>query len=143
MHGGGCDWALKFILENKHLSMAVVVRNSLVPIQKRYRKNMGLVFEFPGGAVDDGESGVVAAARELKEETSLADLALLGRHELKNEFGGFIHFVLFSGIDGVEPQATDVALRQEFHWMQVEKIPRDYFYAADLEFIDTCLRKYI
>lgn len=31
----------------KDLSMAVVIRDSKVLIQKRYRKTSGIVFEFP------------------------------------------------------------------------------------------------
>ena len=122
--------------------MAVVVRNSTVLIQRRYRNNIGMVFEFPGGTVEDGESGEVAAARELKEETAMESLHLLGSHQFKNEYGGFIHFIVFSCVDDVEPQVTDVGRRQKFHWMQAQKIPRENLYASDLEFIDTCLAKY-
>ena len=122
--------------------MAVVVRSSTVLIQKRYRKNIGMVYEFPGGSVDNGESGEVAAARELQEETGLVNLPGLCSHLFKNEFGSSIYFVLFSGLHGVEPRATDITRCQSFYWMQKEKIPREYFYASDLEFIDTCLAKY-
>ncbi|WP_439333271.1 NUDIX hydrolase [Vibrio viridaestus] len=53
----------------KNLSMAVVVKQDRVLIQQRYRRNKGMVFEFPGGSVDADESGEDAAIRELCEET--------------------------------------------------------------------------
>lgn len=55
----------------KDLSMAVVIRDSKVLIQKRYRKTSGIVFEFPGGAIDRGETEENAAIREVFEETGL------------------------------------------------------------------------
>ncbi|HGS4602909.1 TPA: DNA mismatch repair protein MutT, partial [Vibrio cholerae] len=30
-----------------HLAMAVVIKNNLVLVQKRFRKNTGMIFEFP------------------------------------------------------------------------------------------------
>ncbi|MFA0897145.1 NUDIX hydrolase, partial [Vibrio cholerae] len=52
-----------------HLAMAVVIKNNLVLVQKRFRKNTGMIFEFPGGSIDAGDSGEQAAIRELWEET--------------------------------------------------------------------------
>ncbi len=43
-----------------------------------------MVFEFPGGSVDSGESGSQAAVRELWEEKDLEDLQLLGTHQALN-----------------------------------------------------------
>ncbi|WP_139123462.1 NUDIX hydrolase, partial [Vibrio parahaemolyticus] len=45
----------------KDLSMAVVVKQGKVLVQNRYRSGKGMVFEFPGGSVDSGESGEQAA----------------------------------------------------------------------------------
>ncbi|MEW4466046.1 NUDIX hydrolase, partial [Vibrio cholerae] len=61
-----------------HLAMAVVIKNNLVLVQKRFRKNTGMIFEFPGGSIDAGESGEQAAIRELWEETGLRNLKLIG-----------------------------------------------------------------
>jgi 8-oxo-dGTP diphosphatase len=50
----------------------------------RFRHGQGMVFEFPGGSVDSGESGSQAAVRELWEEKDLEDLQLLGTHQALN-----------------------------------------------------------
>ncbi|CAK2423748.1 hypothetical protein VCRA2113O415_180035 [Vibrio crassostreae] len=69
----------------KNIAMAVVVRDGKVLVQKRFRHGQGMVFEFPGGSVDPGESGSQAEIRELWEETSLKDLQLLGTHQGQND----------------------------------------------------------
>ena len=38
------------------LAMAVVVRRGLVLVQRRLRRHVGFVHEFPGGAVEAGET---------------------------------------------------------------------------------------
>ncbi|MBE3745013.1 NUDIX hydrolase, partial [Vibrio parahaemolyticus] len=70
----------------KNLSMAVVVKQGKVLVQNRYRRGKGMVFEFPGGSVDSGESGEQAAIRELWEETGLNGLKVLGNHTAKNSY---------------------------------------------------------
>ena len=67
----------------KHLSMAVVVKNGLVLLQKRFRRDMGMVLEFPGGSVDKRETGVEAAIRELWEETGLDSVKPVDKTTLK------------------------------------------------------------
>ncbi len=66
------------ITQRKNLSMAVVIRNGKVLVQERLRPSLGMVFEFPGGAVDNNESAEEAAIRELWEETGLEDLSVVG-----------------------------------------------------------------
>ncbi|MBU5895208.1 NUDIX domain-containing protein, partial [Vibrio cholerae O1] len=48
--------------------MDVVIKNNLILIKKRFRKNTGIIFEFPGGSIDAGESREQASSRELWEE---------------------------------------------------------------------------
>uniref|UniRef100_UPI000B34C65E NUDIX hydrolase n=1 Tax=Thaumasiovibrio subtropicus TaxID=1891207 RepID=UPI000B34C65E len=117
----------------KNLSMAVVVRNGCVLVQKRYRHNQGMVFEFPGGAVDPKESGVQAAVRELWEETGISNVKALGSHTLTNQFGGDIHYVLMATSAGIEPEALDPERQQSFYWFDPTDIPLTDFYDADIE----------
>ncbi len=74
--------------------MGVVVRGGKVLIQKRFIHGQGMVFEFPGGSIDPGESVNQAAIRDLWEETGLKGLEQLGIHKAINGFGGEIHYVV-------------------------------------------------
>ncbi len=122
--------------------MAVVARDKKVLLQRRFRKNIGMVFEFPGGAVDCSESGTDAAIRELWKETALIGLEVLGSHILQNEYGGEIHYVVMVSCISDEPTATDSERQQEFYWFSVPEIPTGHFFRADLEFISNSLESY-
>ncbi|MBW3695317.1 NUDIX hydrolase [Vibrio sp. T187] len=119
----------------KNLSMAVVVKDGKVLIQQRFRTNQGMVFEFPGGAVDDGESGEQAATRELWEEVGLRELTAVASHQAENEYGGVIHYIVFSAPSAARPQAIDPERQQTFHWLNPQDIPLQDFFSADVAFI--------
>ena len=127
----------------KDIALGVVIRDGKVLIQQRYRRNQGMVFEFPGGSIDQGETGKQAAARELWEETGLKDLKLVSSHEDKNDFGGEIHYVVFNASPDEEPQMTDKERQQTFYWLDPSAIPLDDFYRADIDFIENHLNQYI
>ncbi|MEZ9395239.1 NUDIX hydrolase [Vibrio splendidus] len=126
----------------KNIAMAVVVREGKVLIQKRFRHSQGMVFEFPGGSVDPGESGNQAAIRELWEETGLKELQLLGTHQALNNFGGEIHYVVLRADHNDEPKMVDAERQQTFYWLEPSAIPIGDFYRADIEFIDNYLSRY-
>ncbi|MEZ8101076.1 NUDIX hydrolase [Vibrio bivalvicida] len=119
----------------KHLSMAVVRKNGKVLVQERYRAKKGMVFEFPGGAVNDNESGTDAAARELFEETKMKSVKHSATFSAINDFGGRIYYAIFNASEQQEPLALEAERKQTFHWMSPEEIPLDDFYQADVEFI--------
>ena len=102
----------------KNIAMAVVVREGKVLIQKRFRHRQGMVFEFPGGSVDPGESGSQAAIRELWEETGLKDLQLLGTHKGQSDFSGEIHYVVLRADLSNEPKMVDADRQQTFYWLE-------------------------
>ena len=130
--------------ELKNLSMAVVVREGKILVQERFRHNKGMVFEFPGGSVDEGESGEQAAVRELWEETGVREVDFVGSHSLVNEFGGgAIHYVVLLAQPDATPQVTDPVRQQTFHWFALNDIPRKDFFKADIEFLDTMLAQYL
>ncbi|MDO6709033.1 NUDIX hydrolase [Photobacterium sp. 1_MG-2023] len=126
-----------------HLAMAVVIRDGFVLVQKRFRKNAGMVFEFPGGSMDVGESGEQAAIRELWEETGLTNLKTLCTYKSINENGGDIHYVVFGATMDAEPKEIDPCRQQTFYWFEVSQIPQSDFYSADVNFIKNYLGRYI
>ncbi|MCG9579179.1 NUDIX hydrolase [Vibrio tubiashii] len=119
----------------KHLSMAIVRKNGKVLVQERYRATKGMVFEFPGGAVNDNESGTDAAVRELYEETQMKSVKHSATFSAINDFGGRIYYAIFNANEQQEPLAIDTERQQKFHWMSPDEIPLDDFYKADVDFI--------
>ena len=108
----------------------------------RFRHGQGMVFEFPGGSVDSGESGSQAAIRELLEEKDLEDLQLLGTHQALNNFGGEIHYVVLNADQNDEPKMVEAERQQTFYWLEPSAIFLDDFYRADIEFIEHNLSRF-
>lgn len=122
--------------------MAVVVRDGKILVQERFRHNKGMVHEFPGGSIDEGETPEQAAMRELWEETGLENLELVTSHKSVNEFGTEIHYVILNAPLAVEPQAVNPARKQTFFWFKPQEIPQKDFFKADIDFIETNLACY-
>ncbi|ROV60653.1 NUDIX hydrolase [Vibrio ponticus] len=127
----------------KHLAMAVVVKQDKVLIQKRYRADRGMVFEFPGGKVRLDETGTDAAIRELAEETGIKGLEHTATYTKVNELGGRIYFVILRARQEVQPTVLNESIKQELVWFDADDIPHDEFFSADREFISQYLHQYI
>jgi len=117
------------------LAMAVVVRRGLVLVQRRHRGGIGFVHEFPGGAVEAGETWESAASRELLEETMLREHETVGCFVHRAEGDGRIAFVVFRSRSDASPRETSERRRQSFLWLAPETIPSHDFHAADRRFI--------
>lgn len=126
----------------KHLAMAVVMKQGKVLVQKRHRAEKGMVLEFPGGEVNEEETGTAAAVRKLAEETGLSDLKHAATYTKVNDYGGCIYFVVLRAQQDDEPQAIDYLRKQQFYWVEPTKVQLDDFYRADVEFITQKLPQY-
>lgn len=127
----------------KKIAMAVVVRNSKIMVQHRFRPNIGFIYEFPGGSVDANETPEVAAIRELVEETGLVATKTLTSFPYENEFNGTINFVLLEINHQAQPKITNEARQQTFYWFEPNEIPLCDFHKSDVTFIKTDLLKWI
>jgi 8-oxo-dGTP diphosphatase len=85
----------------------------------------------PGGRIDDGESALAAAVREVQEEVRVNPTGVQHCGELAFQFvdGLALHCVVFraSGCQG-EPQETDEARPL---WTPLDRIPYDRMWADD------------
>ncbi len=63
--------ALKDGITHISTGVAVIKDNKILMVRRQSNDYLGGVYELPGGGVDDGETIIDGAIRELKEETGL------------------------------------------------------------------------
>ena len=89
---------------------AIVVRNEhILVVRDKFRP----AFMLPGGGIDDGESPVVAVARELEEETTLKATAM---QYLFTHDGKYNHHYVFSVEADGNVDISHDPLVVEFAW---------------------------
>jgi len=104
------------------ICVVVLLRDSKVLIQKRYRPDKGKIFEFPCGHLELGENLIDACSRELQEELGLTELKALFHTVLENVVGGSVGFVVFECPDHKNPKVIDPRRKQEFFWLSVAEV---------------------
>jgi 8-oxo-dGTP diphosphatase len=118
--------ALRFV------AAALIVRGGEVLIgQRRPDQPMALLWEFPGGKIEAGESPEQALARELDEELGIR--AIIGprvtrvRHNYRH--GGAVDLQFFA----VHEFAGEIEGRiyQQVRWVRLEDLANYEFLAAD------------
>ncbi|MCO4781735.1 MAG: NUDIX hydrolase [Candidatus Cloacimonetes bacterium] len=127
-----------------NVALAIVIRNGRVLVQHRLRAKLGMVYEFPGGKVDFGESIEEGAKRELYEETGLQDLLFTKSYSYTKKDNTTISFVILNLAHSLqEPFETNSLRKQSFHWLTLDEIPISSFQELDQSFIQQELKKYI
>jgi 8-oxo-dGTP diphosphatase len=118
--------ALRFV------AAALIVRDGQLLIgQRRPDQPMALLWEFPGGKIESGESPEQALARELEEELGIR--AIIGprvtrvRHNYRH--GGAVDLQFFA----VNEFAGEIESRiyQQVRWVRLEELTEYEFLAAD------------
>ncbi len=127
----------------KSIAVAVVIRDGKVLVQQRYRAAAGMVYEFPCGAVDAGETFDEAAMRELREETGLTGCSHVCTSAGVSGDGRRIGYVVLHCSSEQQPQMVNPARKQTFYWFDFSEVPVDEFPAADQNFIRSELKKYL
>jgi len=118
--------ALRFV------AAALIVRDGLVLIgQRRADQPMALLWEFPGGKIEPGESAQQALERELAEELNIQ--AHIGqqitriRHNYRH--GGAVDLQFFAVREFTGE--IDNKIYQQVRWVKLDELPGYDFLAAD------------
>ncbi|MBN1962589.1 MAG: (deoxy)nucleoside triphosphate pyrophosphohydrolase [Deltaproteobacteria bacterium] len=110
---------------------AAIIRNGRYLITQRQQKAvLPLLWEFPGGKVEPGESDYVALKRELKERLGLEASVEEHLSSTEREYDGFIvELHLYRcHIGNAEPQVINI---REFRWVGSNEFSAYEFTPAD------------
>ena len=114
----------------------------LLVCQRRRTDSFGLMWEFPGGKLEPGETPAEALARELQEE--LGGAARIGpeiyrtRHQY-SELGEGIDLIFFSAT--VPPADIRNQAFEKMEWRRPQTLHELNFLPADREFVAMLARR--
>jgi len=114
----------------------LIVRGGEVLIgQRRPDQPMALLWEFPGGKIEAGESAEEALARELCEElgirATVGDPVTRIRHNYRH--GGAVDLQFFA-VHEFQGEISN-NIYQQVRWVRIEDLPSYEFLAADRNLI--------
>lgn len=114
------------------MAAALIVRDGEVLIgQRRADQPMALLWEFPGGKIEPGESPQQALARELKEELGIE--AVVGaavtriRHNYRHGGAVDLQFFVVREFTG----ELDNQIYEQIRWVKLQELGGYEFLAAD------------
>ncbi|MFQ5525663.1 MAG: 8-oxo-dGTP diphosphatase [Thermoanaerobaculia bacterium] len=120
-------------------TLLFVIRDGRMLLIRKLRGLGAGKINAPGGRLDDGESPIEAAVREVEEELRITPLDPEERGELKFQFvdGYSIHGFVFRASEyRGEPTATDEAIPL---WTPVDRIPYEEMWADDRHWLPLLL----
>jgi len=114
------------------VTAALILRDNEVLIgQRRADQPMALLWEFPGGKIEPGETPQQALARELREELGIQ--AVIGapvtriRHNYRHGGAVDLQFFVVREFTG----ELDNQIYQQIRWVRLQDLPSYDFLAAD------------
>lgn len=136
---GQVDWA-RWRAKDLATLLFVVKNDRILLIRKRRGLGAGKI-NGPGGRLEDGETPLEAAVREVEEEVCVTPLDPIEIGQLRFQFvdGYSIHGFVFHSEDfrGV-PETTDEAIPQ---WTRLDRIPYEEMWADDRHWMPLLLER--
>ncbi len=106
--------------------------------QRRPEATMPLLWEFPGGRVEPGESDAAALQRELREEMGITVEVGSLAMQVSHDYPAYkVDLVVYRATTDDEPVALRV---HAFRWVAPEEFDQYEFPSADQQTVDLLLR---
>lgn len=126
----------------KEVTAAIIRdKDKILICQRAQDDECGLLWEFPGGKLEDGETLVECICREIKEELNL-NINVLGvfTRSIYKFNGKEIHFTVFNA----EILSGEIKLNvhNDAKWVTIKELINYEFMPADIEFVDKVLKEY-
>ncbi|MGW6946151.1 NUDIX hydrolase [Streptomyces xanthophaeus] len=105
------------------VSMAIITKGDRVLMVRRRQQEGKLLWAFPGGGIEDGETAEQAAVREVAEEVALEvkSVRVLGAR-VHPQTGADMTYVACEPVSG-EARVEDDEELAEVAWITLEEIP--------------------
>ena len=100
---------------------AIIIKNNQVLLMHR-KKEGKEYWTFPGGGIEEGETGGEAVVREVKEETGLVCTKVAKAFEVETFEGGNLHPYYFCEVEDGQPKlgGPEAERNSPDNWYQVE-----------------------
>lgn len=134
-------------LTNSHKTIDVVClvaidqEGKILATQRAEDKSLGLLWEFPGGKIDEGESAETALRREIREELGM-ELKELAEHPAVTHHYDFGTIQLIPFITHVEtrPKITHLHAHAAARWIALTGWDQLQWAPADIPIIERLLQ---
>ena len=125
-------------MKSIEVTAAIIHQNRKILIcQRPLDKSCGLLWEFPGGKIEEGETGEQCIVRECQEELGIAIRVERKLTDITHEYPDFIvhlHFYLCELVDG-NPEKNE---HNAIEWITPDEIVKYDFCPADSKMIAEC-----
>ena len=112
------------------VAAAVIVRDNRVLVTRKGNGDFVHLWEFPGGKIEEGESGEEAVSRELEEELHLSITVVRHLSDVEYDYPKF-HLMMRCYVCCVTDGEVTLTEHEEARWVTLEELDSLCFLPAD------------